>query len=438
MIVEKTSVLRCLKRFWLWLLIGLPAFAVHAGTAILRLSTFFPYPRLLDFSAFYAAAWALRRGLGCYDLPLEFLQFLQVEQDIPFPPPPIYNPPIWPWLLQPLTFLRFPLAATAWLVINLGLLAWCAKLVARIAGYRGWKAWAIIGILLATFGPIFLDLTLGQTSILLLAAALVAGQSLHTDLPPGFLQGAIAYGVASGAKLFPLLWLPVLAVQRHWKRLATWALGAAIFLGASFLIAPRSNKVYWTRLLWDRVDAAAEQGGMDDQSLTAWLDRLGRDQVYQVPGIRSAERTQIEWHWLWSFDAQTIRLSGYGISALLILVALVVAFRAPQTCAEGTLYLWLTVVLVVFPHMERYNHALLVPAMIWLWRQNGWSRHVVVGAYALTALSRLNHLWLVALPVPWAPLASGFGTCAALLLAVGLGAFIFSHPASRTLDPGER
>ncbi len=69
------------------------AAVVHVGTAVLRLGAFLPFPQSVDFSAFYAAAHALRQGLSPYGLSADWLSALQHQVAIPFSPPPIYNPP---------------------------------------------------------------------------------------------------------------------------------------------------------------------------------------------------------------------------------------------------------------------------------------------------------------------------------------------------------
>src|SRR5512136_2203736 len=100
------------RPWWLWLAVAGAGLVIHVGTALLRISTFFPYPKLLDFSGFYASAWAIRQGLSPYNLTSAWLQALQVERTVPLTPPPIFNPPFWPWLLQPLTWFSFPVAAS--------------------------------------------------------------------------------------------------------------------------------------------------------------------------------------------------------------------------------------------------------------------------------------------------------------------------------------
>jgi hypothetical protein len=109
-------------------------------------------------------------------------------------------------------------------------------------------------------------------------------------------------------------------------------------------------------------------------------------------------------------------------------VALMLRGSRPSE-AEGGFYLWVLYALLSFPHIERYNHALLLPAMAWIWGRHDGQRVVVLIAYCLAGLSRLNHLWAVLLPAPWGPLASGFGVAAVLLLGGVLAASLSPRPS---------
>ncbi|HOU13855.1 MAG TPA: glycosyltransferase family 87 protein [Anaerolineae bacterium] len=399
--------------------VGLGLF-LHLGTAILRLKTFFPYPKLLDFSAFYAAALALRSGFSPYSYPADWLQHIRVIKAIPFLPPPIYNPPFWPWLLQPLTLVDFPTAAWLWLGLNLTLLVWGASMLARLAGYQGKKVLAAAFILTVTFGPVFLDLTLGQTSVVLLAAALGIGVSLRQTTKSSLWSASLAEGLATGAKLFPVLWMGAAVFLRRWKFFVLGMLAVSILLGITALWMPEANKEYWFNFLPYRIMSASEQPGMDDQSLGAWLDRLGRSHTYNVPGLDVNTPVTITWSPPWSVNPELLRWGGYVLAGILALPVMIRLLRTPSAQAEAGFYLWVLYTLIIFPHIERYNHTLLLPALAWLWGQGKWQKTAAALAYLLAGLSRLNHMWITTLPAPWAPLASGFGLYAAVVLAGSL------------------
>lgn len=418
--------LHLLKRYWyITAPVGLGLF-FHLVTAVLRLKTFFPYPKLLDFSAFYTAALALRSGLSPYNFPADWLQSVQITKSIPFRPPTIYNPPFWPWLLQPLTFVNFPTAAWLWVGLNLALLVWSASMLTRLAGYLGKKALVVVFILTVTFGPVFLDLTLGQTSVVLLITALCIGYSLHQATRISLWRASFAEGLATAAKLFPLIWMGAAVFLRRWKFFIFGTLAAAVLLGISALWMPEANKEYWLHFLPQRITSASEQAGMDDQSLGAWLDRVGRAHTYSVPGLNVNESVTVTWSPPWSLNPDLLRWGGYVLAGILALPVIVCLLHTTPAQAEAGFYLWVLYTLAIFPHIERYNHTLLLPAMAWLWGQGKWQKTAAAFAYLLAGLSRLNHVWITVLPAPWAPLASGFGLYAAVLLGGSLYASLKS------------
>ncbi len=303
--------------------------------------------------------------------------------------------------------------------------------MAQLAGYREWKRKGVAFLLVLTFGPTFLDLTLGQNSFFLLTAVLVIGQALRTQAKGTRLSAVLAGAIAVGAKLFPLTWLGALPFLRRWRLFVFTVLAVLLALGLPFLLAPAASQSYWFDILPQRVLSASEKVGIDDQSLVAWLDRLGRPQTFRVPGLSVAERHAVTWSPPWSVDPVLIRLAGYSLVALLALIPIIVLLRAGPAEAAGAFYLWVLYGLIVFPHTERYNHVLLLPAMAWLWARSEtfaqrsefraqWGRKLVILAYFLVGLSRLTHLWAILLPAPWGPLASGFGLYAVLLLGGGM------------------
>lgn len=400
--------------------IAVAGFLVHGGTALLRLNTFFPSPKLVDFGAFYASSSALRSGLSPYGLPEAWLAALCRTRDIPFRPPAVYNPPFWLWLVQPFTRLSYPWAAWCWTLLNLALLAWCVWELTRLAGCTApFKRLLGAGLVL-TFGPVFLDLTLGQTSILLLAACLVVGQALARPSRTGVLTTGTAHGIAFGAKVFPLAWAGMLFLLRRWRMAVVSVLCSLLVILVGYAVAPEASAQYWSQTLLVRITASSETPGIDDQSLISWLDRWLLPQEYSVPGLRVNELTRVTWTPPWPLSRTVSHALGYGLLSLMTAAVLYVAWRAPNDQHHGAYFLWVLCMLILLPHMERYNHSLLLPAMAWLWARGSRQRGLVVIAYALAGLARLNHLWVIALPAPWAPLATGFGVVAALLLMGGV------------------
>ncbi|MDF1512255.1 MAG: glycosyltransferase family 87 protein [Anaerolineae bacterium] len=427
---------------WLLYTAALAGFLIHGGTAILRLQSFFPVPKLIDFAAFYASASALSQGLSPYALSAQWLDALQTQKFLPFAPPAIYNPPLWPWLLQPIAELDYPAAAWVWLLFNTGILLWlsfciCTKLSApnldtqhvtdrvnllphiRPVIRQNSRSFIIISILIISFGPVFLDLSIGQTSILLLMLCVIIGFYTHRENNwAAELFTALSIALAAVTKLYPIAWVPYLALTRKWKHLAlSTAFTAAAFL-SGFLLMPEVNREYWQHYLPHRLENATDHVSMDDQSLPAWLDRISRPHSYDVPGLNSGVRTQIVWKTRWAIDPQLLQIGSYILGVIFGIPVFYTLTSANAELDDGGFYLWVLYILAIFPHMERYNHVLLLPAMLWLWHKG--QRSIVIAAYLLTAFSRLNHLWILVLPAPWGPLASGFGLFAVFILAWGI------------------
>jgi Glycosyltransferase family 87 len=403
------------RRRWLTILAG-AGLVMHVGTALIRLETLVPHPRPLDFASYYFSAWKVRLDMPTVQASPQLLESLQQHQGLSVRPTMLNSPPVWPWLLQPLTLLRFPVAAWLWVMILVGVVAWSAMILAHVSGCCGWKQTGAVFLIALTFGPTFLALTLGQNSPFLLLAALAAGRAIRHPTARGYLSAAVLWVIAVAAKLFPLVWLGALLLLRRWRPLVV-ALAAALCLLAlgSFRTAP-SNRAYWSRWL-PRVTAGFfENSSLDDQSLTAWLDRVVRPRTFEVPGLSVRERRRVTWSSPWSPEARTITVAGWVISAALGLIVIVVVLKQGEEHTEAALYLWVLYTLVVLPHIERYDHVLLLPAMAWLWAHGEAGKSIATIGYFLAGLSRLSHLWALLLPAPWGPLASGFGLYTVLLL----------------------
>jgi len=405
-----------------WLALALLGLILHGGTAMLRLGSFWPYPRLLDFSGFYAAAWAWRAGLSPYALPEGWLTALMRTQAIPFRPPPIYNPPLLVLLLQPLTLVPFPLAAWLWVALNVGLALLSAGWLAELAGIRSKSGKALVALLVLTYGPLWLDVSLGQLSVLLLTCALLWLRAVDARrLTPS----ALALGLASGVKVFPLYWLGAALFARRWRALAAGLAAVVLLLALSWVLAPEANRIYWGEALGGRLSSSASQPGVDDQSLLAWAMRLTQPQTFTSASLDAHSRIQISWEPRVSISPVVV---GMMVAALLLVLGLLSVWQVWRAAGEeqrGAWTLWLLLGLIGLVHVERYNHVLLLPALAWLWGARPQRRGRVILAYVLEGLGRLTHAFALYLSFPWAAWASGWGLYAAL---VTFGLMMGSRP----------
>lgn len=402
---------------WLLALIGA---ALNFGTAILRLGNFFPTPRLIDFGAFYASSWALRLGVSPYSLSRESVEQIIARTAMPLAPPPIFNPPVWPLLTYPFTFLSYTPAAFAWILLNLAMLAIVTYLLTDIAGLHGWKLRVICFAVVVTFGPVFLDLSIGQNSTFLLLMAALAGWVLRRTALRFELIASAAVALATGAKLFPLFWSGAFFLLRRWRLfLLTFAMTGAL-LALSYLLLPTASRDYLFVQFPGRLTSSVQSISINDQTLTAWLMRLFRPQMFSVQGISAFELSDVSWTPFVTLNEQAVTAIGYALLLAISGTAAICIWRCGNPIPEAGLFLWVLVGLLAFPHMERYNHALLLPAMAWLWPRGVRGVSIAVLAYFLSGMARLTHLWAMVLPGPLAALFSGFGVLATLVLTGGM------------------
>ncbi len=395
--------------------LGMAGFALHAGSAALRIARFFPYPQLLDFSGFYAASAALRAGLNPYTAPNAFIDSLRMAQHIPFRPPLIYNPPFWAWLLQPFTCFFFPVSAWLWVIFNLGILGCCVMALSKLAAVRGMNQRLGLGILVLTFGPVVLDISLGQTSIVLLAGALAIGQLLDRRSRISEWGIGIIQALLVGVKLFPVIWLGAFVLLHRWRMVGLCFLLTAGILSSLWVAYPPANRLYWQGFLGGRLESALTAPGIDDQSLTACLQRLMLSERYIVPALRPEVRDTIQWQPPLTIFPAWPRYISHAISIILLLQCAFLLWRLPGGDLQAGFFLWLVLGLVILAHIERYNHALLLPALAWLWGRGQHTHSLVIAVYFLCGISRLNHLWVIALHYPWAAVISAAGLGAVVL-----------------------
>lgn len=403
----------------LWAAIAFGAFLIHAGTALLRIGSFFPTPQAYDFSSYYAGAWSLRLDASPYAWTDTFLGFLQAEQAVAAPPPAHNSTPLWAWLMQPWTLLRFPAAATLWTLALLALSVYGHVRLAEIAGIgqRRHIGWTLP--LTLTFGPLFLNLTLGQNGILLLVSLLLSAAALRVRQTGPRLIAILLWVAAVGAKIYPALWVGSLFFARRWRAFAAALLACGVAFGTIWLLEPAVSREYWLAFLPRQARDFATGVSIDDQALAAYLIRLGASSQYGFADISARGIAQVTWRMPWEIPATTMRIVAYAVLALIGGALAWIWWRSAAQQPAGALFSAALYSLLVFPHMDRYNHVVALPALAWLWACGRRCRVIAIMAYALFALSRLNQIW-TRLPAPLGPIATGFGLIAVLLLLAAM------------------
>ena len=293
------------------------------------------------------------------------------------------------------------------------LLLWSALKLSRIAGHDSKWASLIVFFLILTFGPTFLTLSLGQNSTLLLVAALIAGEYALTNRAAPLVLAGLTWAMSIVAKLFPLLWLVILPLLGRWRFLLLTVAIAVALNGVVYLYSPQASQDYWTVFLRSQMTEYSDEGGIDNQSLVSWFLRLGRRQTYDLTGMTVENRHLVVWNPPWEVPVGVLTSAAYALLFVTSVPVLFVIWRNRRSAPDGAIFLWLLFTSLLVPHMVRYNHVLLLPAMAWLWSRGIGGRVAVCLAYFLTGADRLTHLWAILLPTPLAPLASGCGIVAA-------------------------
>lgn len=411
---------------WLLLLIlALIGVITNFGTAVLRLDRLVPKPKLVDFASYYVAAWAYRLDSLPYPFEPDLIASLTTNEGLYLDVPTYHSTPTWAALNYPFTKLRFPIAAKLWLILLLVMLIYSAYILLRISNpsfaskrrSRQITAVAILSPCVISFGPCMLSLTLGQNSIVLLPAVLLIGRTLASDklFSAG---GALGYMFASAAKVFPLMWIVPLLILRRRKFVVLSLALVAVAFGATTVHRYSMSKVYWTRFLPARTEKLTQNVYIDDQGLRSFIARLSQSREYSIPALDPEKRVRVIWKPAWELSSTQVSIISGLIVLFLLGLFFALVFRKPGADPEPLLYLFAMLVLVCFPHMERYNHVLLMPAMAWLWKRGINYRTITVVAYSLVGLSRLNHLWAMLLKWPLGPVVTG-GSLYALFLLCG-------------------
>jgi hypothetical protein len=407
------------RLWWLGLLLLFVGIVTNFGTAALRIPTLVPYPEAVDGASYYVGAWAMRHGVSPYVWTPEFLRLAGEEHSLPRLPTPPASPTPWVWMYQILTVFPYPVAAWIWLAIQLAVMTYGTYLLAQVAGRPGWKTALVLLPFTVTFGSTFLNLTIGQNGVVVFLGALLLGRYLGHAARRGW--AVAAWALAAGAKIYPLFWIVLLPFLKRW-RLAVAMLATVILLfGMVALLEPDADRDYWFNYLLKRSREVTGNVFVDDQSLSARVEILGRTYRAGRYGLDIGPKGGQVWAPPWeASDAVLKAVTVALIAGLGVILVRTWMIKDREPSGEGLLYLTVLFFLLPIPHMERYNHVAVLPAMAWLWQAGHRYRLLTVLAYCLVGLSRLNQLWAVIFAWPLGPLMTGTCMYAVLILGTGI------------------
>jgi hypothetical protein len=205
-----------------------------------------------DFDGFYFAAQAFRQGLDPYTQGRETLAWANT------------NPPLFLWLLQPLTFLPVQQAEAAWMIVGMLCLLVSIACVARALNRRT----SLLILLVLVPHTVSLNLYLGQVGLLLMPLMTAAWLA---DRRARWAASAACLGVAMAWKPFLGLYAIDLARRRQWRALAVWGGAGALIAGCSVIVGGFDQTQAW---LTSMVSVDRLSGYVGNGSWRGWTRRL--------------------------------------------------------------------------------------------------------------------------------------------------------------------
>lgn len=315
-----------------------------------------------DFPSFWTAARMAAAGESPYGRSLLpwFRAYAPEIQGSEEAFPYLYPPPAllaWRWSAP----LPYHASQALWWAGMLLVAVWLAWRLGRLSGIH--TPWAIAGVLL--FGPLALDLRIGQVNILLTALLVEA-----------MVRGSGAWlAAAVFLKISPILAAPILFIQ-HRSR------AALSFAGASGLIVLLSLALQDGAWLWrDFLDTLARlnQGhyGLKTTPDTALNHALSRGLWLLMPGHANLARQLLALFAVGALTAQVarrgdrspregLRLAG-ATGALIVLLAPMAWFHHLTLVLPGLAHAW-----GVIPRRAWFMLALLLAAPELWWRPIAW------------------------------------------------------------------
>lgn len=217
--------------------VALAALVTLFGYNVIQyVSLVFKTPRQLDFYVFYLAPRiGLAQGWAQMYNPDRFLPALAAQTGNWLP---YLNPPVFAWLILPLSLLPYELALAFWNTLILACLVLTWRLI--VPGTLPQR----LALLLAALAlyPVMLGLALGQVTMLVLAAVALAYRLLRLNRP--LLAGLVLALIAIKPQAAFLVPLALLAARRY-RLCVGFALAIIPIAALSLLALGRQGIDYW-------------------------------------------------------------------------------------------------------------------------------------------------------------------------------------------------
>jgi hypothetical protein len=290
-------------------------------------------------------------------------------------------PPVLALPVVPLTWLPLVVARVSWIGIQAALVTALAWMTSQIVlpssldpSQRRTRLMAIVAAVIISFKHLISPLE-NQSHDLLVAVAVMAGILLGGRRREAWAGAAL--GAAAALKVMPILFLPVLLIQRRWRAaLAMIGTGAALSLLPDLLFPIHSSPTQferWVRLALHASDPSVAGGGLWpkwsllSQNLSSLVTRMTTPTPpdvglsFDVPLI------------LLSPEMRRLAVAGAQALVLLLMGATVLAPRRHALTSRGEdLPFWRLVegaavacaMVLIAPHSSKYHFAVVSFAVL--------------------------------------------------------------------------
>ncbi len=302
-----------------------------------------------DFFQLYRSGLDVRNGTSIYqNYPDDMDPRLKREMDqaVPFHPPNRY-PPGFAWTIGLLLTTMKPWTAFwFWVIVHEIVLVFCiAKSWKLAAGSR--VRFKIATAMWLAFLPWYLELYMGQTTFIIMAATFIL--AAHLDDRAGSFHAGVWWTVSLITKPITLLFAPVLIKKRRLGMLVT---GLAVAIGSSALYFIKHPN--------------------DTMLFLRWMS--GEEMVLSLGN--------------YCFQALTYRFHTSdwvtrGFAVLFVLIGLYMTFRRKRTHPNRMIAIWVCIYFLAYTHVWEHHLVLFLPALILPWLYSGKKRYV--GIWLLTA-----------------------------------------------------
>ncbi len=330
-----------------------------------------------DFYALYQAGHNLLSGVSAYESDDH-----RIEVVVPRHTPYRYLPFPAYTLGLVASLVRAPLAYGLWVAVLEALLIGCAAAAWRLAG--GGDRGAALASAWLLFSPVYLELYLGQFSLVQAAWVLLGLWAADTAAPPRAPLLDAAWALSLLWKQNTALWLPVWVRHRRWRTLGRGGLAVFLLSAPYFALYPEALRSFAANLV--------------SGPPSPHLGNLGARQL--LYSLTSAVVPAPEW--------AGHALAQWALMALVVILSLRATWRDGSADLVAPLCLWTVNFFLLYHDVWEHHYVLLLPVYTALLARHParelWLLLAVTALWTPYRLIDLRGLAAVDASMRWTPL----------------------------------